>query len=63
MNLKINLEKTETGLNRTHDVTVEELRAAGRFKKHSDQQLLRLIETVKTLTEIFLGFVKGQHKD
>ena len=55
MNPKIKLSETESRLNRNDDITVSELRALGRFSSYSDEQLARLIESVKKLCLIFLN--------
>ena len=49
-------------LGRTHDITPEEVRQFDRFKDYTDEQVLELIETIKTYTQIIYNLLSKQCK-
>ena len=49
-------------LGRTHDITPEEVRQFDRFKDYTDEQVLELIETIKTYTQIIYNLLSKQSK-
>jgi len=49
-------------LERTHDITPEEVRQFDRYKDYSDEQVHELIETIKTYTRFIYSICSKQKK-
>jgi hypothetical protein len=49
-------------LEKTHDITPEEVRQFDRFKNYSDEQVHELIETIKTYTHFIYSICSKQKR-
>ena len=49
-------------LSRKDDITVEEVRQFERYKNYTDEQVLELIGTIKTYTQIIYNLLSKQGK-
>ena len=49
-------------LSRKEDITVEEVRQFERYKNYTDEQVLELIGTIKTYTQIIYNLLSKQCK-
>jgi len=49
-------------LSRKEDITVEEVRQFERFRNYTDEQVLELIVTIKTYTQIIYNLLSKQGK-
>lgn len=48
----------KTGLNRSHDLSIEEVKSSRQFAHFKDEHVLEIIKTIKRFSEIVYDFYK-----